>query len=253
MKTQRLDSLEKYILGKRSVTIDDICQTYQVSKNTARRDLDELVARGTVAKVYGGVRAKNSSPVQITLSSFSERHITNRTSKEYICKNAAALVNNDDIIFIDTGTTCVNMVEYLKDTRCTIITNSLQVAITAIPYKNLNLLMLPGKLNRDTFSFVGIETVENLNVYNIDKAFMASTGITIDNGLTNASPEEYSVKKTAIQNSHSRYLLVDYSKFGRAALKTYCQLSDIQAIVTDRCPPDEYVTYCNDRKIKIIY
>ncbi len=179
--------------------------------------------------------------------------MTNRSSKEYICRNAASLVADGDIIFIDTGTTCINMVEYLKDTRCTIITNSLQVAILAIPCKNLNLLILPGKLNRDTLSFVGIETVENLQVYNIDKAFMASTGISIENGLTNASPEEYSVKKTAVLNSHTRYLLVDYTKFGRAALKTYCHIDDINGIVTDRRPPDEYVSYCGSRNIKILY
>ena len=253
MKTQRLDSLEQYILDNRAVTIDNICKTYHVSKNTVRRDLDELAQRGTIKKVYGGVRATSIPPVKTPLSSFAERHIENRISKEYICKNASTLVSDGDIIFIDTGTTCVNIIEYLKDTQCTIITNSLQVAIIAIPYKNLNLLILPGKLNRDTLSFVGIETVENLQIYNIDKAFMASTGITIENGLTNASPEEYSVKKTAIQNSQSRYLLVDYTKFGRAALKTYCQIADINAIVTDRQPPDEYITYCNNHNVKIIY
>lgn len=253
MKTQRLDSLEQYILTNQSVTIENICKTYNVSKNTVRRDLDELVQRGTVQKVYGGVKALNLPSAKTPLSSYSERHIENHASKEYICRNAAAMVEKGDIIFIDTGTTCENMVEYLKDIRCTIITNSLQVAITVIPYKNLNLLILPGKLNRDTRSFVGVETVENLQVYNIDKAFMASTGITIDNGLTNASPEEYSVKKCAIKNSRIRYLLVDYTKFGRAALRTYCQIADIHAIITDKQPPEEYIEYCRDHNVSIIY
>lgn len=253
MKEKRLDSLEQYILENRSVTIDNICDTYRISKNTVRRDLDELIKRGTVMKVYGGVKALENTAVKTPLSSFEERHVAHMQEKDHICKLAAGLVENGDIIFIDTGTTCTNMVEYIKNISCTIITNSLQIATSVVPYKKLNLIILPGRLSRETLSFVGIDTIENLKVFNIDKAFMASTGVTIENGLTNASPEEYSIKKTVVQNSSQRYLLADYSKFGRTALRTYCRLTDVNGIITDQEPPEKYVSYCSGHNINIIY
>lgn len=253
MKEKRLDSLEQYILKNRSVTIDNICETYNISKNTVRRDLDELVGRGTVVKVYGGAKATDATPSKTPLSSYEERHVAHMKEKDYICRLAANLVSDGDIIYIDTGTTCINMVEYLKDIKCTIITNSLQIASGAVPYQNLDVIMLPGKLKRETLSFVGIEAIESLKIYNIDKAFMASTGVTIENGLTNASSEEYSIKKTVVENSTYLYLLADYTKFGRTALHTYCDLTLVNSIITDQTLPEKYSSFCSAHNISIIY
>ena len=65
----------------------------------------------------------------------------------------------------------------------------------AVQYPDLQIISLPGRLNRDTLSFVGSEIPTYLRTYNITKAFMASTGVTIQNGLTNASADEYAIKK----------------------------------------------------------
>ena len=80
---------------------------------------------------------------------------------------------------------------------------------------------------------------------------MASTGVTIENGLTNASAEEYAVKKAVIQNSRTRYLLSDHTKFGKFALMTYCRLNEVQHIVTDRLLTEEYDDYCREYGISV--
>lgn len=250
MKEQRLDLLEQYILDNHTVTIDSICETQHISKNTARRYIDELAGRGNITKVYGGAKTADT---KTPLSSFEERHYTHAKEKDYICRLAAGLVSDGDVIYIDTGTTCVNLVEHLKTVKCTIITNSLPVATKAIPYKNLKILILPGELNRDTLSFAGLSAINSLNVYNIDKAFMVSTGVTMENGLTNASTDEYSIKKAAAERSHLLYLLSDYSKFGRTALHTYCSLSEVDTIITDRRLPEKYLAYCTAHNINIVF
>lgn len=253
MKEQRIDAIEQYIIENNSATIDNLCNTFKLSKTTIRRYLDELTKRGTIIKVYGGAKAVTPALSETPLSSFEERHIAQINEKNYICKLASSLVEENDTIFIDTGTTCINIIEYIKNVNCTIITNSLQVATRSIPYDNLNIIILPGTLNRKTLSFTGIDTVEYLKAYNIDKAFMASTGVTIENGLTNASHEEYSIKKTAVNNSLKRYLLADYTKFDRTAMRTYCKLNNIHAIITDQCPPEIYVSFCSRYNIEMIY
>ena len=239
MRTKRIDSIEQYILEQKSVSLDTLCEQFAVSKNTIRRDIDTLVKKGTIKKVYGGVTVAEAPPYA--------------AEKDTICKMAAGFVNDGDIIYIDTGTTCINMIDYISHKECTIITNSVQVCLKAIPYPNLTLISLPGTLKRETLSFVGNEVIDYLKTYNITKAFMACTGLTIANGLTNATREEYTVKKAVIENSHTHFLLADHTKFGHFSLMTYCPLSQVDHIVTDEMPPQEYSDYCRENHIEMHY
>ena len=194
MRTKRIDLIERYIEEEKLVSLDVLCEKFAVSKNTIRRDIEELVKKGVVEKVYGGVSFK-VPPSDTPLVPYEKRHTVLNTEKDTISKKAASFVKEGDIIYIDTGTTCLNMVDYLAHVPCTIITNSLRIFMKAVQYPDLQIISLPGRLNRDTLSFVGSEIPTYLRTYNITKAFMASTGVTIQNGLTNASADEYAIKK----------------------------------------------------------
>lgn len=249
MRTKRIDLIENYIEQEKSVSLDTLCDKFGVSKNTIRRDIEDLVTRGAVQKVYGGV-ISTQHVSDARLLPYEQRNTVLSTEKEAIAKKAASFVENGDVIYIDTGTTCLNMVDCLSHINCTIITNSLQICLKAVPYPNLQVICLPGILNRDTLSFVGSEIPAYLKTFNITKAFMASTGVTIENGLTNASAEEYVVKKAVIQNSRTHFLLSDHTKFGKFALMTYCRMNEIQHIVTDMPLGDEYEEYCREYGIQ---
>lgn len=251
MRTQRIDLIEKYILQEKSVTLDALCEKFNVSKNTIRRDIDTLTEKGIIRKVYGGVTAASPSGLSPKLIPYETRHITLPKEKEMICRLASEYVMDGDIIYIDTGTTCLSMVDYISDRQCTILTNSLQVCLKAVPYPNLNIISLPGKLKRETLSYVGSEIVDYLKTYNIGKAFMACSGATIENGLTNATTEEYIVKKAVMENTGQAYLLADHTKFGHFSLMTYAHLEDIDYIITDTAPGKEYEEYCREQQIQI--
>lgn len=245
MRTKRIDSIEEFIEQEKSVSLDTLCDEFQVSKNTIRRDINELVKKGTIRKVYGGVTVNQSAESPI-LVPYQQRHDSFMDEKNAICQAAARYVNDGDNIYIDTGTTCMNMIDYISDINCTIITNSLQICWKAVPYPNLRIIVLPGVLKRETLSFVGDEINEQLRTYNITKAFMACTGLTLENGVTNASTEEYNIKRAVIKNSQQHYLLTDHSKFGKASLMTYCNLEDFQYIITDTIPVKKYLTFCKE-------
>ncbi|MDO4274709.1 MAG: DeoR/GlpR family DNA-binding transcription regulator [Eubacteriales bacterium] len=250
MRTKRIDLIEEFILSEHSVSLDTLCEKFKVSKNTVRRDIDELVQKGTIKKVYGGV-VSNGPEASQGLLPYEQRNTSLPEEKDAISRLAASFVKDGDIIFIDTGTTCLPMVDHLHDRTCTILTNSLQVCVKAIPYATLQVITLPGTLKRETLSFVGNDIGEYLKTFNIQKAFMASTGVSIENGLTNASMEEYYVKKAVIQNSSTRFLLSDRTKFGRFSLMTYCNLTDVQHIITDQRPPAEYEDFCQENTIAL--
>lgn len=247
MKSQRLKSIEEYVLTNEAVTLDALCNTFNISKSTLRRDIDELVKRGRIKKIYGGVMAENKN-----LIPFKERNMKNRTKKMAIAEKAAQFVNNGDIIYIDSGTTTVNMINFLKDKNVTILTNNLDVIVNAQPLTGLNIISIGGTLSRKTNSFYGVTSLITLKNYNLKKAFMAATGISLTNGVTNSSPLEYEIKKSVVEKSDEVFLLVDSSKFGVSSLMTYCQLTEIDNLITDDFPPHEYIEFFRQNDIQLI-
>lgn len=251
MRAKRIDLIEQYIYEYKSVSLDKLCEKFQVSKNTIRRDINYLTEKGVIKKVYGGVTVNESSTIS-DLVSFEARHLTNIDEKNKIAKLAAEYVCDGDTIFIDSGTTPLNMIDALKDKKnLTIITYSIQIVIKAMQYPDITVISLPGVLKRPTYSFIGSGSFEYLQTFNINKAFMSCTGLSVENGICNASAEEYDIKKTAVSKSQTIYLLADHSKFNKVALMTFCDLENIHCIITDQVPSANFVDFCEYNSIEL--
>ncbi len=247
MKTHRIKNVEEYILKNESVSLDKLCDVFKVSKNTIRRDIKELLEKGKIKKIYGGVTIN-----QKKLVPFEERNIKNHAEKKVTAEIAAAYINDGDIIFIDSGTTTMWLIDYLKNKNITILTNNLSAIVSALPYPNLNIISLGGTLKRKTNSFVGNSTSLVLKDYNISKAFMAATGISIARGATNSSVEEYELKKLIVEKSDEIFLLVDSSKFDSISLMTYSPLENLDYIITNKTPPKKYTDFFKKNKINLL-
>lgn len=241
MRVKRIDQIEEYIQENKSVSLDKLCEIFEVSKNTLRRDIDVLTKRGTVSKVYGGVTAVETYSNNVKgLIPYTERNIKNQEEKQRIARSAAAHIKSGDTVFIDTGTSTLDILDYLGDiSNVTVITNSVLVLSKALNYPTLNVIALPGTLKNGTASMVGLGCIEYLRRYNIKKAFMACTAIA-ESGASNASAEEYEIKKVALEQSEQHFVLVDHTKFDKVSLMTFCQLSDIDCLITDQMPSEKY-------------
>lgn len=250
MRSQRITEIEQYIYIHQAVTLDELCDVFQVSKNTIRRDIEIIIQNPDIVKTYGGVKINSQSPK--TLVSFTERSIKHQETKRMIAAKAASFVEDGDSIFIDSGTTTMYMLEHLKDKQITLLTNNLEVMIQAMPYNNINLISLSGSLNRKTLSLTGNSAAKVLSTYNIKHAFMAATGFTMENGATNSSPEETCIKEMAVQKSQNRYLLADSSKYGIVSLLTYAPLDAFTGIITDKLPEQEFCQYAEEHHIELI-
>ena len=236
MKADRIQEMERYVLQRGAATMEELRVHFDVSMNTVRRDVAQLLQRGTVEKVYGGVCAK---PTEQALTPYEERRRGSETAKAAIGRRAAALVEDGDVIFVDSGTTTLHMIDYLADKReLTIITNNLEAIIRALPHENITIIALPGQVRRKTHSLTGDDAVRYLRRFNIRKAFMASTGVSA-HGVTNSSPLEYEIKKCAVENAEKTVLLIAQAKFGVTGLMTYAQLEDFSTVITDAPPSAE--------------
>lgn len=143
LKESRIKEIENYVLKHENVSIDTLCSLFDVSKNTIRRDIAELEKKGIIKKIYGGITL-NDNNKKPTIP-FGQREITNKLPKQLIAKEASKLVEDGDIIFIDSGTTTIHMIPFLADKKnLTIITNNMNAIVKSFPYTNLNILSTGG-------------------------------------------------------------------------------------------------------------
>ncbi|TCL32729.1 DeoR family transcriptional regulator [Anaerospora hongkongensis] len=249
MKENRIQELKNYIIANERASLDDLCTLFNVSKNTMRRDINELEKQSIIKKVYGGIVLNDKK----TTEPFESREEKNITSKQVIAKLASQFVQDGDIIYIDSGTTTMHMIPHLAEVRnLTIITNNLNVIMGSLPYPNLNVLCTGGVLFRTTNSFVDMDAVNSLKKFNISKAFMASTGISITKGITNSSSFEYDIKRYMVEHCDTVVVLADATKLGRVSLTTYCELKDIHVFITNELPGDEFVDFFESNNIQLI-
>jgi DeoR family myo-inositol catabolism operon transcriptional repressor len=240
MKSKRIDEIKQYIYDNKTVTLEQLCTEFGISMSTIRRDLDEILKQPDIKKVYGGLSVLPKKDQ----TSFETRNSANADAKRRIAAAAAAFVDDGDTIFVDSGTTTMYMIDCLGEKKdITVITNNFELIQRSIPYGNVNIISLPGIFNRDTLSFTGLDTERGLKNFNVSKAFMASTGFSTTCGVTNAFPAESELKRTAVQRCRKVFLLADSSKCDVAALITYCELSSIHVLITDKNPTKEIVTY----------
>lgn len=250
MKNIRLMQMEQLILDRKMITLEELENVFKVSKNTVRRDISELLKGGKIKKVYGGVEAIKDS--DSTLDDFSVRNSRDQDDKAKIGKVACEYIEDGDIVYIDSGTTTVHISDYLQDKKnVTIITNNIDVISKVVRMDNINLIGLGGRLNRKTLSFVSNDTVDILEKFNISKAFMSATGLTIKNGATNSLYDENEIKKVAVSLAEKVFLLIDSSKFDINTLLTYCDFNKLYCIITNKAP-EEYKIYARKNNVKLV-
>jgi len=250
LRSDRLEALKKYILENETVSIHNLCDKFKISRNTLRRDLTELEECGCLTKIYGGVSAIH----QADFIPVTERSMCNKAAKELIGKLAAQLVEDGDTIFIDSGTTALNIIPNLFDKKnITIITLSMAVLSMVTKYREFQIMAVGGQYNPDTSSFFGPETIVALEGLHIVKAFIGCSGVTVESGITNMTYYEPILKNKVIERSRKVILVSDTSKMGYNATRSVCPLNKVHMLVSEKQPPMDIINYCNQFGIKIVY
>ncbi|MGO3731657.1 MAG: DeoR/GlpR family DNA-binding transcription regulator [Vagococcus sp.] len=246
MKAKRNELVKDYILEKENVSLKELQETFDVSMNTIRRDVSTLLEDPRFKKVYGGVSVRKNQ-----LISFENRSVENIDAKKRIAKQAANLIQPNDSIYIDSGTTTKYILDYLdKDISITVITNSLDVLISAEKFEHMSVFIIGTIFKKSTRSFVGGPLDQISTKYNITKAFMAATAVSMSNGCMNSDYMEYELKKSVVEKASCMYLLVDASKFEKSTLLTYASLSSVDKIITDYEFDETYTTYFEKYKVE---
>lgn len=212
LKSKRKQLIMEKLSHDKFVRLDDLVSLLDTSESTVRRDLDELESERKLHRVHGGAELPHSLQEEFTNQ---QKSIKNIQEKMQVARKAASLISNDDVIFVDAGTTNELLLGYLNQDNLTVVTNSIHHAAKLVD-KNIQTIIIGGHVKKTTDASIGAVAYEQIKQLNFDKAFLGINGID-EEFLTTPDMEEAVIKKTVIENARKSYIVTDSSKIGRVS------------------------------------
>ncbi len=221
------------------LTVAELSTRFDVSEVTIRQDLQALSEQGLLLRTRGGALATNVLPEL----SFDVRQQQHADKKARIGRNAATLLRDEDIVFIDASTTSAAIVPYLRSSQLTltVLTNSLKIAMGLIGAPRVEVIMPAGRLRRESISLVSSGSNDLFDEVFIGIGFFGARGFTVEQGLTEISLEEAQIKRSIVARCQQVVGLVDARKWGQVASMTFAGIDEIDAIITDEGAPEDMV------------
>lgn len=251
---ERHNKIVEIVLEKGRITIPDICEMFDVSEMTARRDLNELDRQGLLRRIHGGAIANLGRSYE---PPFQIRATKNQEAKNAIGRKAAELIYDGDSIALDVGTTTIEIVHGLKGKRnLTIITHCLQVANMIVSTLSLEtdarLILTGGIIRPQELSMIGNLPERAYREFHVDKAFIGIAGISLEDGLTEYNIEDSQIKKILLRSAREKIVVADSSKFGVTTFVSVAPLAAVDKIVTDANAPEGMVEKIREMGVEVI-
>ncbi len=218
-----------------SDTIVDLAKRFHISTMTIRRDLKILQDAGYVTMSHGGA-IYNGDTFQQNETHHIERATIRAAEKRAIGQYAAAnFVEDDDVLFLDSGTTVRAIIPYLSDRRNLTVASNSTRTLEAL-YRHLPdsaILCTGGLLGASAQSFVGPVAERFFEDFFARKAFISGVGFTIQTGLADSQMLDTAVKKSMAGSAESTIVVIDSSKIGYPAMAQVLATAEMRTLVTD--------------------
>lgn len=251
LAAERRNLILEKLQDEKRVLVSELSELFGVSEETIRRDLDRLDKMGLATKTYGGAVLVESSSTDMP---FNVRKKKNLRGKRILAETISTLISDGDHIMIDSSTTAVAIVKALQEKeRLTIVTNSIEVLVELADVSGWDVISTGGSLKENSLALVGPKAVESIGTFNADVMIMSCKGIDMQKGITDANEMFSQVKKAMMRSAKKKILAVDHTKFEKVAFSQICEITDMDMIVTDIRPSDEWLEYFNNKGIECLY
>lgn len=214
------------------VKVSELIHQLQASESTIRRDLQELEAQGVLVRIHGGAKKIQHLGFEPNMKEKTQKF---QVEKQKIAQYAVSLIKKDEVIYLDAGTTTLEMIPFLSSiSNVKVVTNSVKHAALLID-QGIETLILGGTIKISTNAVLGSGASEQLRKLRFNRCFIGMNGAHVDAGFTTPDPEEAMIKKIAIENSQKAYVLLDHSKFQQTTFAQVAAIEDAE-IITEFCP-----------------
>ena len=237
MDNLRIRKIINFAKERKSCSIAELMEKFGVSSATIHRDIELLAKRDVIERVRGGIIYNDAPNARASSADYQDRVVARRTEKIAAAKRALALVEEGDIIFLDSSTTVYEMALLLmqcKFDHLTVITNAIPVMHLFRKFPpHWSMIGLGGNYDPMLNSFLGSSALRELERLTITKAFVSAFGVN-DKIATTNHEHQMGLVTRVLDIANKRYLLVDHSKFGRTGLYRLATRAAFDAIISDR-------------------
>ena len=248
---ERRNQILNKLTAEGKVVVGDLAALYNVTEETIRRDLDKLEKDGLAKKTYGGAVKEDTQSVELP---YTVRRQTNVDGKKYIANIIGNLIHDGDYILLDSSSTALFTVKAIADkSNITIITNSIEVLLE-IPQKNdWRIISTGGEYVCHGLSFAGRQAEGVIDEYNVDLAVISCKGLDMVKGVTDTRDYNAQIKKAFMRSARKVFLAVDNTKFDKVSFVKFSEISEIDAVVTDAEPNDEWKALFAANNVELYY
>lgn len=243
-----LDLLEQ----KGQITVRDVVEKFSISAVTARGDLDALASSGAAVRSHGGavrqMEANRDYPLRLKAT-------LHRTEKSKIGRAAADLIQSNEIVILDSGTTTAEIARQLKAKNLqsvTVITNALNIVSELVDAPGITVIGIGGLLRPVSLSFVGPQAEAMLKDLHADRLFLAVDGFDLDNGASTPDVLEAQLNAQMMQVAKETNVVADYSKLGRRSVSRIGSIDKVHRLITDTRAPEEFTQALRNRGIEVV-
>lgn len=230
LTTQRKKKILELLARDGQVLAAPLAVTFGVSEDTIRRDLRELAAEGLVQRVHGG-----ALPASSAVAPFSTRRTLESVGKSAIGMAAASMITAGQIVIIDGGTTCAELVKHIpRALSATVVTHSPTIAVALVEHPSIDVIMIGGKLYKHSIVNVGAAAIEAISHIHADLYFMGVTGVHPTAGLSTGDLEEAYVKRALAARSAETVVLASTDKLNAASAYSIGDVTLAQTVVVER-------------------
>jgi DeoR/GlpR family transcriptional regulator of sugar metabolism len=249
------ESRHKFIADKLRNTgrirVAELANELDVTEVTIRRDLAYLHRSGILKKTYGGAILAGPDDINISIR---YRRTRNISGKRMIGKLAAEKIKDGDIIYLEAGSTCNEIIPYLIEKKqLTIIVNSLYLMARLHEQPQHKVIITGGQYRPERMDMVGPTaeaTIANLGGF---KAFTGADDISIDSGISGSDVVTVSFTKMVLKRASQVYFVGDRSKFDNPALYKIADIDELDYIITNDDPGFDWQQTCKNKNIVLIY
>jgi DeoR/GlpR family transcriptional regulator of sugar metabolism len=222
------------------VIAKDVSRALGLSEDTIRRDLRELASEGLLQRVHGG-----ALPASPAMADFARRQDVAVEGKAAVGKAAARMVRSGQVVFLDGGTTAVQLARHLpRELEATIVTHSPSIAVELVEHPRIMVELIGGRLFKHSIVTVGAAAIEAIGRVRADLYFMGVTGVHPEVGLTTGDAEEAAVKRALSRQAAETVVLASREKLGAASPYLVVPLAEVDVLVVEADPPDSVTSAC---------
>lgn len=228
----RQETILKLLEQNGYMEVTELASQLDVSVATIRRDLQILENQGKCFRKHGGVIAQNSG-LMLEIP-YDQKVMVSTEEKKKIAELALEMVDDQDVIILDAGSTVFELACRLNVRRnLTVVTNDIKTAIVLAAIPDIELYVPCGAVTPGVYSIVGIDTQDYYNTIHANKVFLGVDAIHADGSITNANVNETFLKRAMIKAGRKLIVLADSKKFSNNCFMTVCDFSQVDVLITD--------------------